>query len=613
MAGMTGSLASINASGANTVTSTGNAFNINVAGTAQLMHALTIADASTGALGTTAGTSGAVVFNFSGAHTGWGFDINDATATGVTTQTTVNSLTTGTAFGITSTATGITSAAANTGSLFDITESGAMAGMTGSLASINASGANTVTSTGNALNINVAGTAQLMHALTITDASTGAPANGMVRFNFTGIRTAAGNGFQIDDASTTLATVMAINGNSLTTGNALNISGNALSSGSLVNIASNSTGAASNTQTLLNLALSGTNGTSSQTTYAIQASNTHTGSGTNVGLYSTASGGSNNYAAIFNAGNVGIGTTNPLELLSLGTVGTNGVLSLAGNTSGKIIIQPAAAAGTYTLTLPTTAGIASQYLQTDGTGVLSWATGVTGATGATGDRYSTASGDIFSIGVTGSTGCFTVDAGLAYSTGQSIIIANDNNNKMIADITSYNSVTGNICYEVTSYFGSGSFSSWSVNMNGAPGPAGPIGATGVGATGATGSTGVTGGAGTTIYQPYGIVVDSLSEVTGYNIPFAMTSKTITIDTIKIILTRTGLSTPSVTPKLFYGTNISAAGTAIVTSPSAVTSYSTVTYVTSFNNGTIPPLNMIWLNFSAVGTKSRNIAIIVIYH
>jgi hypothetical protein len=72
-------------------------------------------------------------------------------------------------------------------------------------------------------------------------------------------------------------------------------------------------------------------------------------------------------------GFVGIGTTSPGELLSLGTAGSiKGVLSLAGNTSGKITIEPAAAAGTWTFTLPTTTGTSSQVLTTDGSGVTSW-------------------------------------------------------------------------------------------------------------------------------------------------------------------------------------------------------------------------------------------------
>jgi len=57
------------------------------------------------------------------------------------------------------------------------------------------------------------------------------------------------------------------------------------------------------------------------------------------------------------SGNVGIGTTSPSELLSLGTAGTKaGTLSLAGATSGKAIIQTSAVAGTPTLTLPATSG-----------------------------------------------------------------------------------------------------------------------------------------------------------------------------------------------------------------------------------------------------------------
>jgi len=85
-------------------------------------------------------------------------------------------------------------------------------------------------------------------------------------------------------------------------------------------------------------------------------------------------GSSLSYAAQFMGGNVGIGTSQPAELLSLGLAGTTkGVLSLSGNTSGKIIIQPAAAAGTYTLTLPVDDGTPSQYLQSNGSGVLTWA------------------------------------------------------------------------------------------------------------------------------------------------------------------------------------------------------------------------------------------------
>ena len=72
-------------------------------------------------------------------------------------------------------------------------------------------------------------------------------------------------------------------------------------------------------------------------------------------------------------GYVGIGTNTPGELLSLGLAGTTkGVISLAGNTSGKVIVQPAAAAGNWSFTLPTDAGTSNTVLTTDGSGITSW-------------------------------------------------------------------------------------------------------------------------------------------------------------------------------------------------------------------------------------------------
>jgi hypothetical protein len=50
----------------------------------------------------------------------------------------------------------------------------------------------------------------------------------------------------------------------------------------------------------------------------------------------------------------------------------NGALKLAGGTSGVVTVQPNATAGTWTMTLPTTAGTNNFVLTTDGTGVTSW-------------------------------------------------------------------------------------------------------------------------------------------------------------------------------------------------------------------------------------------------
>jgi hypothetical protein len=50
----------------------------------------------------------------------------------------------------------------------------------------------------------------------------------------------------------------------------------------------------------------------------------------------------------------------------------NGALKLAGGTSGVVTLQPNATAGTWSLTLPTTAGTNNFVLTTDGTGITSW-------------------------------------------------------------------------------------------------------------------------------------------------------------------------------------------------------------------------------------------------
>jgi parallel beta-helix repeat protein len=72
----------------------------------------------------------------------------------------------------------------------------------------------------------------------------------------------------------------------------------------------------------------------------------------------------------------GIGTTNPVALLTIGTAGSKaGTLSLAGATSGVVTLDVAVDAGTWTMTLPTGQGASNQFLQTDGSGNCSWASG----------------------------------------------------------------------------------------------------------------------------------------------------------------------------------------------------------------------------------------------
>jgi hypothetical protein len=77
-------------------------------------------------------------------------------------------------------------------------------------------------------------------------------------------------------------------------------------------------------------------------------------------------------------GNVGIGTTTPGALLDVGLAGTTlGTLRLEGNTSGYVQVQPAAAAGSWTMTLPANAGTNGYVLTTNGSGVTSWTSSLT--------------------------------------------------------------------------------------------------------------------------------------------------------------------------------------------------------------------------------------------
>ena len=150
----------------------------------------------------------------------------------------------------------------------------------------------------------------------------------------------------------------------------------------------------------------------------------------------------------------------------------------------------------YPSTIVISGGNTGQVLSTDGTGNLSWVnqiglTGATGATGLPGDRYQTTSNTSLTIGT--GTKDLAIDTGLAYSTAQDITITYDSNNYMTGPVISYDSNTGNLSVNVTSTVGAGTYTVWSVNLDGAAGSPGATGSTGpIGATGATGSTGLPG-------------------------------------------------------------------------------------------------------------------------
>jgi hypothetical protein len=84
--------------------------------------------------------------------------------------------------------------------------------------------------------------------------------------------------------------------------------------------------------------------------------------------------------------------------LTLGLAGTStGKLNFAGSTSGTVTVQTAAAAGTWTMTLPTSAGTNGYVLQTDGTGVTSWVAAGSGTMAIGGAVTSGTSGSILFV------------------------------------------------------------------------------------------------------------------------------------------------------------------------------------------------------------------------
>jgi hypothetical protein len=94
--------------------------------------------------------------------------------------------------------------------------------------------------------------------------------------------------------------------------------------------------------------------------------------------------------------------------VAFGVAGSSlGAVSFSGNTSGTVTVQPAAAAGTWTFTLPTGAGTNTYALLTNGSGVTSWGQIAIGsAVSGLGTGVATA------LAVnTGTAGCFVVNGG----------------------------------------------------------------------------------------------------------------------------------------------------------------------------------------------------------
>ena len=129
------------------------------------------------------------------------------------------------------------------------------------------------------------------------------------------------------------------------------------------------------------------------------------------------------------------------------------------------------------------------------------AQGVQGTLGAQGteghsDRYKTTSTTSRSIAVANNVSFVLADPDLSYSVGQDVVVAYDVNNNMSATVVSYTSGTNTLVVNVNDVRGSGSYSAWSINLDGATGVQGTTGAQGVqGTVGTQGTQGTLGAQG----------------------------------------------------------------------------------------------------------------------
>jgi trimeric autotransporter adhesin len=153
----TGTVASINANGL----TSGKALSIVSTGTTTTGNLLWVSSASAGSFGT---SLGGVSFNFTGAHSGNGVQINDATNTGNGMSVYTNSLTNGYALNISSNSTGL-----NNGRLLRVYTNGvnAAAATTTTAAEINNSRTNTTSGTNVGLSVSASGGATANYALLV--------------------------------------------------------------------------------------------------------------------------------------------------------------------------------------------------------------------------------------------------------------------------------------------------------------------------------------------------------------------------------------------------------------------------------------------------------------
>jgi len=183
-----------------------------------------------------------------------------------------------------------------------------------------------------------------------------------------------------------------------------------------------------------------------------------------------------------------------------GTDGTGGTSGTSGSTGTSGTSGTTGTSGSSGTTGTSGSSGTSGTTGTSGSSGTSGTTGTSGSSGLSGDRFKTTSTTTYTLQAPGGTGTITVGLGLAYSVAQSIIIAYDANNHNEAEVTSYDPLTGSLSFIVFRLTGSGTYSVWSVNVDGASGGDGSSGSSGTtgtsGSSGTSGTTGTSGSSGT---------------------------------------------------------------------------------------------------------------------
>ena len=257
---------------------------------------------------------------------------------------------------------------------------------------------------------------------------------------------------------------------------------------------------------------SGTSGTS--------GTNGTTGTAGSAGTTGTA--GSSGTSGVTLSGTNGSGGTSGVS----GTSGANGSNGTSGVSGTNGVVGSNGTSGTSGFNgapgNPGSSGSSgtSGVSGTSGSSGTSGINGTSGSSGTSGEsqQYTTTSTTSISIGAFGNNRTITVGTGLDYTVGQPMVCAYDVSNYMEGIVVSYNDITGSMTFQITLAVGSGTYASWTINLQAATGPAGSNGTSGtsflasyVGNVDITGSFSVLGSMNIQVGAESGSVVDNRND------------------------------------------------------------------------------------------------------